>query len=965
MKIHFCTQKQLFRLLSAVLLIAAVLAISCANTPKTNFSGLGNSADPVPLTSRAITGTLPNGLRYYIMENSRPENRAYLTLAVNAGSVLEEESERGLAHFVEHLAFNDTARFPKLELINYLRSLGMRFGADANAYTSYDETVYGFEVPVEEREGVKKIPEKALAIIDDWTHAVSFLPEDVTNESRVIMEEYRTRLGAMDRVRKITLPVLFSGSRYAQREPIGLPQVIENATSEQLKNFYKRWYSSDNMALIFVGDFDGRALEAELASHFTMSAPTQPVDRPSYDLPPPEKGNFHVEIITDPELTGTNFSIYYKRQSGLPKGTLGYYRETVIDYLIDSMLSLRFEEAASKPETASVEAWGGVWRWSERSRFYAMGTQPKTGNAEAALRELLLEKESMFRYGFTDSELDRAKLHLRAYLERLVSEKDRQESQSYVSGFTSYFLKGEEMPDPEWEMDAVERLLSPPDGSTGIGLKEITAAVKNYFAANDCTVFVIAAEADAPSLPSKERIKQIFNETAKAKITPKKSESLSGDLLDNMPQAGTISAESKDSATGASLLRLGNGAQVILQQTKNKNNEIIMYAMARGGYSSVSDDESVSAQLASEMLGASGLGPYSRTELINKLAGKQVSISCWASQYYRGFQGSSTTKDIKTLFEMVYLGFTRPELHEDAVAAMLDQYRTNLALQEEDPETVFNHAITQTVYSGHPRFKPLELADMDKVSVEQALRFIKSSLNPGDYTFVFTGNLDMGDMKKLAAQYVASIPNSAPLSAWTDLHITRPGKTEKRVYKGKEAQSMVYLGWFGSGLPEFSEERIQTAALLSEYLDIMLTDEIREKLGGVYSIYAGASVSVIPRGEQFLSVYFYCDPGRAGELIAAVQERLARVSSQPLNQDTFDKAKEALLKEHERSLQSNLYLARSYANSAVLYDIPLNRLNTRPDIIKKVSPAAVQALCRELLATGPAQVVLYPEGWEN
>ena len=949
--------KRLIPLIIGIIFLTAAL-LTCATISTVDFAELGNALDKVPLTSRAVTGTLPNGLRYYILENPRPENRAHLALVVNAGSVLERDDERGFAHFVEHLAFNDTARFPKLELIEYLRSLGMRFGADANAYTSYDETVYHFDVPVENNDGVKRIPERALAILDDWTYSVSFLPEDVESESRVVLEEFRTRLGAMDRVRKITLPILFDGSGYAQREPIGLTHIIENASRDQLKNFYDRWYTSDNMALVFVGDFDGKTLEAELVRHFNMPASEKPVNRPRYELPPPKRGNFQVEIITDPELTAANFLIYYKQKQGAPKGTLAYYRETIVDYLIDTMLNLRFEDAVSDPSAAAAESWGGIWRWSANARFYSIGTQPKTGGGEAALRELLLEKESMRRYGFTQSELERAKLSLLSYIEEQLSENDRRDSRFYIRGFTSHFLYGEDMADIEWEMNAVSSLLP------GIGLKEIAKAAQNYFAANDCVVFLIAPQAEAENLPSKERIKAIFNETAKARIERRQADSLSGELLDRQPLPGTITGESADSGTGAVILVLNNGAKVILKETANKNSEVIMYAMANGGTSNTPEEETVSVKLASEMLTASGLGPYSRTELINKLAGKQVSASFWASTNYRGFQGSSTTKDIKTLFEMLYLFFTSPKFDERAVAAMIDQYRTNLAHQDDNPQSVFSRELSKIVFNNHPRYKPLEADDMDKVSLEQAFEFIKKCINPGDYTFVFTGNFDINEMRKLSAGYIASIPNAPPMNTWSNPGLSRPKAVRRTIYKGKDERSMVFIGWFAPGPAGFDEKKNQTAAVLTEYLDIMLTNEIREKLGGVYSISAEASVSVIPMGEYLLTVFFQCNPSRTEELISAVQERIAEIYSRPLNQDTFNKSKEALLMEYENSVQRNLYIAQSYANSAVLYNTPLGRLNLRPGIIRAVSPEDVQAVCREMLVSGPVQVVLYPEGWE-
>jgi len=948
-------KKRQFPLIITTILLTT-LVLTCA--PKADFAGLGKGGDLVPLTERAITGILPNGLKYYILENQRPENRAHLALVVNAGSVLEKDDERGLAHFVEHLAFNDTARFPKLELIEYLRSLGMRFGADANAYTSYNETVYHFDVPVENSNGVKRIPDRALAILDDWTYAVSFLPEDVASESKIVLEEYRTRLGAMDRVRKITLPILFASSAYESREPIGLPEIIENAVSGQVKAFYDRWYTSDNMALVFVGDFDGRALETELARHFNMPIAQEPVNRPVYELPPPKKGNFHVEIITDPELTSSYYQIYFKQKTSSQRGTLAYYRESIIDYLIDTMLTQRFEENASNPESAAIESWGGIWRWAKNSRFYSMGTQPKTGLFEDALAELLLEKEAMRRFGFTQSELDRAKLDLIAYMEEQLSEKDKTNSRSYIRSFTSHFLYGEDMADIEWEMDAVSLLLPK------IGLKEISKAAKKYFSYDDCIVFLVAPEAEGENLPLKERITDIFNETSKAKIKARKSDVVTAELLSKQPAAGSITEETQDEQTDAIILNLSNGAKIILKETKNKNNEVILYAMANGGTANVDVNEIVSASLASEMVSASGLGPYSRTELVNKLAGKQVSFSFWAYNFYRGFQGASTTKDLKTLFEMINLFFTEPGLDENAIAAMIDQYRTNLVHRDDDPQEYFSKELNKILYNSHPVYKSLELEDIEIVSIEQAFDFIKKCVNPSDYTFVFTGNFDINELREYSAQYIASIPNSISMNSWSDPNVKQPGKIERNIYKGKDEKSIVYLAWIVPSPSGFDEKRNQIAAILSEYLDILLTDEIREKLTGVYSVSAYASINNIPNNKYNLNIYFYCDPARVNELIDAIKDHITKITEQPLNQDTFNKSKEALLMSYENSLQRNLYIAQSYANSSVLYNTPLNRLNSRSEIIKSIRPEEVQSLCRDMLAIGPVQVVLYPENWE-
>ena len=939
-------------LLTIILLTSLVFA--CA-TIGADFAGLGRANDKVPLNNRVLTGTLPNGLRYFILENSMPENRAHLALVVNAGSVLEKDDERGFAHFVEHLAFNGTERFPKLELIEYLRSLGMRFGADANAYTSYNETVYHFDVPVEINNGVKRIPDRALAILDDWTYAVTFDPEDVETEKRVILEELRSRLGAMERVRRTMLPVLFAGSAYADRQPIGLEDIIENASPQQLRAFYERWYTSCNMALVFVGDFEGKALETELTRHFSKPAAARNVNRPLHKLPPPRNGRFHIEIITDPELTSSSFMIDYKQRHRAQRGTLASYRESVIDYLIDTMLTLRFEEASSNPESSYNSAWGGIWKWSANSAFYSMGTSPKTGLTEEALKEFLLEIESMRRFGFTEGELERAKISLVSYMERQLSEKDRTESRSFIRGFTNHILHGEDMADIEWEVNAVNALLP------GIGLKEISRAVNNYFSANDCVAVLIAPQAEEGNLPSKERIRAIFNEARNVRLAPRQDMRVTGELLDSVPAAGRIVSEITDSQTGAHIITLANGARVILKETANRNNEISMYALARGGTANAARETIVSVSLLSEMIGVSGLGPYSRTDLINKLVGRQASMSFWNSGYFRGFQGFSTTQDLQTLFEMIHLFFTEPRLDERAIAAMLDQYRTSLVHQDDNPQQFFSREISRVINSNHPLFMPLVLSDMDRVSLSHARDFLNQCLNPGDYTFVFTGNFTLDEMREKTAIYIASIPNAPSMNRWNDPGITRPRESRRTVNKGVDDRSIVYLAWFAPGAAAFNEQRNQVSAVLSGYLDIMLTDEIREKLGGVYSISAGTSVSVIPSGEYRMNVYFVCNPARAEELIAAVRNSISEIAARPLNQDTFNKAKEALLKEHERALQSNLHIAQSYANSYALYNTPLNRLNLRPEAIRSVTMQDVQTLCRQMIANGPVQVVLFPD----
>ncbi|MDR0669432.1 MAG: insulinase family protein [Treponema sp.] len=941
--------------------------LACASTTKPEtppvevYAGLGAPDDPIPFMKNVRTGVLPGGLRYFILENARPENRAFLTLAVDAGSILEQDDEQGLAHFVEHMAFNGTARFPEAELINYLRSLGMRFGPEVNAYTSYDRTVYGIEVPVESvdtggEKPLKRVPAKALEVLDDWTRAITFDPRDVDDERLVIMEEYRSRLGAINRIQRQLFPMLLRGSRYENRFPIGLPEIIENAPAQRLEAFYRRWYRPDNMALIVVGDFDGATLEAELGSHFTGRTVDGPLVRPRYDLPAPKKGNLETAFFTDPEISFTQINLYFKRGPRPVGQDLAAYREDLIDVLIDHMLSLRFEEASQDPATPYIYAGAGETRYGVSSRYYVMAAEPKSGKTEESLRELLRAKESMRRFGFTETEIRIAKASILSSLEQMVSEKDRQQSDRYVSSLTEYVLGGEPLPDIEWEYTAALTLLP------GIGTADIARQARDYFEPGDITAFIIAPESEKETLPTNAQFRRLIQESVRLTIQPPEERAAVDALTSRQPEAGIIRSETVDRETGALIWELENGATLILRETANRNNEITLYAMARGGTVSVEPDQNISARLAAEMAGASGLGPWSRSQLIQLIADKQVSLSFWTRTYNRGFQGFASTRDIGVLLEMLYLSFTEPRLDENAVQALLDSYRTNLILQNENPSAVFSNTVVSLSSGDHPYFKPLTVEDLDKVNMAQALSFLKRGLNPGDYTFIFTGNLDPAVLRPLVETWLASIPPSQSWDTWTDPGIQRPGKIDKTVYKGKEEQSIVYMGWFTP--LAFTEEQSVTASVLTEYLEIRLIEDIREKLGGVYSIEVDVSISPVPTEELVAQIYFVCDPKRSEELSQAVQTLLRQIAGSPINGDVFAKSVEALKKDWEESIQSNLYIAQSYANSSVLLDTPLSRLDKRPELYGQVRPEDIQRLCRQFISQGPARVLLYPEGWK-
>ncbi|MDR2796654.1 MAG: insulinase family protein [Spirochaetaceae bacterium] len=944
------------KLIMALCITSLTLFCMTCATGAAVYNGL-NQTDTVPVMENLKYGKLPGGLRYYIYENRKPENRAYLTLAVNAGAVLEDDDENGLAHFIEHMAFNGTGRFPGSEVVDYLRSLGMRFGADINAYTTADETVYGIEVPVEtDSDGIKRIPVRALDIIEDWTSAITFAPEAVDDERRVIMEEYRMRrLGPEGRQQKILWTELLAGSRYAKRDIIGLTEIIENAPAEKLKSFYKKWYKPENMALIFSGDFDGQALEESLALHFDIPAGEDTFVHPEYSLPPPVKNSIKVEISTDPELQYAQAVFFYKQEYKKNENNIAEYREALIDGLIDKMFSERFEDALLNPQSPLAAASADFISIVRPSRFYALSLVSKPGMMYQALDNILALKESVNRYGFTNTEIERAKQALLSDTAMLAAEKEKNESYFFVRKLTSHYLYNISIPDIDWELEAAERLLR------GISKNDIHKAVKKCFLYNDIFVFISAPEAEAGNIPSKDAIMQKIKSSGRLKIKKPDEAVFDSALLDSTPVCGSIDEETVDENTGIVEWKLRNGARVLLKSTTNKNDEIELYAVSRGGAAAVPLEDVVSANAATELLSISGTGPWSRGELTKKLSGKQISFSFNTNDFTRNIQGWSNTADIKTLFELLYLTFTDPRIDSEVVPVVIDEYRTLLARRSQNPEAVFFDEIKKITYNNNPRFMPLTMDDIPKIDAGKALDFIKKCLNPADYTFVITGNIDRETLSSLVETYIASIPAAESFNQWTapSPPLTRPGKTDSVLRQGKEDKGYVYSGRFIA--KTFDENTAMVCNTLSEYLDIVLVESIREKLGGAYTISAMTSLSPVPPdGELCFEVIFICDPKRAVELNAAVEAELAKIASGSINADTFDKARKALIKNWEQSMQNNSYLSKTLANYAVIFNIQAESLFQRPATYEALRQVDIQNLMKQILQSSHVTVMMYP-----
>jgi zinc protease len=1011
--------------------------------PEDIYAGLGYANDPVPFMQEARKGVLPNGLKYYILKNNEPKDKAYLALAVNAGSVLEKNDEQGFANFVTLVGLKGAKRLAQY----YFRLTAAKVGTSASVTTGFDETIYRCEVPIKTgKDKVKRIPQEALNILDYLTHAVTFNQKDIDDGRRVILETFEKkrleeakrleakrlkeakRLEEAKRLQDIAtaksnnqeapaspLPavycpilcenvawektdravwdILHKDSPYANRFqgtkiimqdarlhfPASLEEIIKTASpsSSKLKDFYNRWYRTDNMALVFVGDFDDSVLEKSLLARFCASAPKTPLQRPAYDLPLPLKGRLDVETLIDATQSCIKTYIYYKRKPKPIACDIASHRQYFMDKLIDNMFHRRLHLNKKIPYSLSLDQ----VRFASKSQFYAFiaQTKPKTDKAEETIKHILQEKERVLRYGWTDSEIELAKLSLMPSFESAADSESRNRtyysSEYYASCFLDHFLgKACMIADYEWNLLAAKKMFPL------ITAKDLADASKDYFIEDDLSIFVLASSKD--KLPSKAKICKIVEDVKKSKISPPTPEVIDYKLLHKDPTPGSILKETIDPTTKAIILDLSNGSKVILKQTTdNKSNEIDLYALAKGGTMAATGEDIVSARFASDILYRSGgIGPYSRKELENKLMGKQVLInSIIIDPSDRSLRGYSSVKDIKTLFELIYLdfNFTCQKIKIDS-SQIKDLVKCKRELSDQDADTNFSFGkeIKKTIYGDSPHFNPIKMSDFSKISKERALKFLKKCFNPSDFTFVFVGDIDIETFKPYIKTYIASIP-IPPLKLVDNQKndsFACPKPIKKEVYMGKGAKSDVRMFWVAN--EKYSQNMDAISKVLLRYVHIILKKHIHmgDKLEDTYLVgvpplddchccrhdgYDGDAGLDPFLNKLFMNVYLLsCDTKRVEELISAVFKDIENIAQGNIDTDILIKAKKA---EQKEWYAYHSFIPESYARSAVLYNTPLNRIDKLPLLIEAVSKQDLKDIAARLLKSKYYQIVLHPK----
>jgi zinc protease len=923
-----------------------------ASTPAPVSSGIQTAplTQAMPVDPFVKIGTLPNGVRYYVRGNNRPGARAELRLVVKAGSVLEDEDQRGLAHFVEHMAFDGTAHFPKQDIIAFMQSLGMKFGAHVNAYTSFDETVFMLQVPTDTLE----VLDRSLLILEDWAHNVTFDPVEIEKERGVITEEWRLGLGAQARIRDKEFPILLKDSRYAARIPIGLMEVVQHFQPEVLKRFYANWYRPDLLGVVAVGDFDTAAVEALIKKHFgPLTGPASPRPRPTYDVP--EQPGTRFAITTDKEATQTTVEI----ENLLParvQGTIGEYREEMIDRLFEGMLSARLDELTQKPDAPFLDTTVGRGLFLARTREQAvLGALVKDEGVERGMDALLTEAERAARFGFTQTEFDRLKANLLRGYERIVAGQDSRESSSRAEEYIRNFLQQEPVPTVADEYELHKRFLPQ------ITLAEVNTRARDWFQDRNRIVLVNAPERTGMAIPNEARLSGVIKEEAGKSLNAYVDSAGGAALLNTVPVAGSIARTTTKAAVDITEWELSNGVKVVLKPTTNHADEILMRATSPGGTSLADAKDYIPASTAAQVIAAGGLGSLSATDLQKVMTGKVAAVRPFIGDIETGLLGSSAPKDLETMFQLVYLTFTQPRADPTAFAVQLAQAKSALANQAADPEYAFVEMLTDTLGQNHPRRRLPTPADLDRWDLSRSLTFYKERFaDASNFTFVFVGSFDVAAMRPLVERYLGSLPSRRRHETWKDIGAkTATGVIEKRVEKGiapKSQAAIVFTGPF-----EYDQKHRVVLRALTQALEARLLDSLRQQLGGVYSPSVNPRFDRAPQAEYSVAIEFGCDPQRTDELIRRVFQEIDGLKTEGPSVALMRDIREGFLREFETNSREDRYLLGEIVG-AYQSGEDVTNIWALPDLYRSLDAATVQRAARMYLnVNNYVEVTLFPE----
>ncbi|MCH2022130.1 MAG: insulinase family protein [Saprospiraceae bacterium] len=911
---------------------------STATTEDAGETASGMQAE-LPFSPDVRMGTLDNGMRYYIRKNSKPENRIELRLAVNAGSMQEDDDQQGLAHFVEHMAFNGTTNFKKNELINFLEKTGVRFGADLNAYTSFDETVYMLQLPTD-KEG---LVDKGLLVMSDWATGIAFEGEEIDKERGVIESEWRTGLGANERMRHVWWPKVFHNTRYAYRLPIGLMDIIQNAPHDRFRNFYKDWYRPNLQAIIVVGDLDVDEIEQKIKDKFSgLKNPENQREKNLYEVPNHEET--FIAIAKDKEATRTEVQLYIKHDPQNIK-TLDDYRTTLMHRLYNNMLSNRFDEIGQDKNAPFIYGNAGYGEFVRSKDTYYCRAQAKEGNLLNSLKILLKENQRVLQHGFTDTELERQKLALRKKIETQYKERDRTTSAKLAMECVYHFLEDSPMFGAKKELQLVKEFLP------SITLTEVNSLAKQWITNNNRALIITAPEKEDIILPTEEDVRKVLKEYKDIKTEPYKDKFLDMPLLGKPPRGGKVVDTKFISIDSLNITEytLSNGVRVVLKPTDFRNDQILVDGFSPGGHSLYSDKDYQSALNAANIIDEAGLGSFDLIALEKKLTGKTLEIRPYIGELEEGFYGSSSVEDFETMLKLIYLYGVNPRKDRESFDRVIEQTKEQLRNLGANPRVFFQNQLSKLKNNNHLRriAVPTE-KDIDDINFERVYEIYNDRFADfSDFTFVFVGNFEPEKIKPQLELYLGALPSNNRVENWKDVGVTHPSSGSSiSLKKGLAPQANVYIGFVLES--EWSAKKSYQISAMSKVLSIMVRENLREDKGGVYSPYVGGNLQKTPKGLSDITVFFQCAPENVENLVAAVKEEIKSLQENGPSDENFKKVKETQRRGRESNLKKNKFwrsiLSKYYSNN-----MDLSGINAYETMIEELTKEDIKNLSKQFL----------------
>lgn len=904
---------------------------------KKSVSELQNNSE-IPLDATVRKGVLENGFTYYIKKNQTPKERVVFYLANKVGSISEEDNQQGLAHFLEHMNFNGTTHFPKNKLIDYLQSLGVQFGADLNAYTGFNETVYQLPLPGNTSDMI----DNGLKVMRDWAKGALLELDEIDNERGVILEEKRTRKGAGERINKQVFPIITNDSRYAQRFPIGQEKIIENFKAKDLISFYNDWYRPDLQALLVVGDVDVDKMENEIKKRFSdLKNPDNARKRTEYTIPLTNKNQF--AQITDNEVNQTSIDVISKTTSKKLK-TVADLNEVLLGGLFNKMINARIMElldGRSAPPFLSAGA--GIGTYEADLQNFTATVNVKRNETEKGFKSLWREIERVRRFGFTETEIQRAKENSLSQIQSAVENKP--DNSSLIKEYLQHFLYQTAAPDKTTELLLTEKYLS------GLKKDDFDQIIKKYIKSSDRDIIVIGPALDKAVLPKEKEINKWMAEVEKEDLIAYVDKFYDDNLLIKTPQTGEIIKETKIESIDADEWTLSNGAKVIIKKTDNSKDYELFRAFSQGGASNYSEDEYLSAVHAGSMVTMAGLGNYNFNELSKYVAGKDLFVSNEVADYKSEMQGGFVKKVAGDFFKIIYAKFVEPSYNPISFKTYKDRLYESIRNKSIAPESVFNDTIKSVVSNYNARKMPLTESKLEKFDFERGFKIYNEQFigNTSNFVFVFVGPISKDSLRPLVEKYIASIPSgNSHNNKVQDLGIHPvEGKITKEVYKGLEKKSIVYLTFSG----KFDYNLINNKSLeaLKEIIKINLLERLREKEKGVYTPSVYFSSQKVPDMRYKLTIQFECAPENVDKLINASLEEIENIKKNGPTGQSVDKFKAEDISSNDLKFQSDFNWLEYIQNQLINND-SIDELNQYRDVLNKINPDTLKSAAQKYLS---------------